>query len=524
MRSISAIVRLAVMTMALTGATARAVWAQAAAQIVATGRSYGNVQAAAFHSDGTLLALAGSNRRIYLIDTKDGKEKHDMLFPESTASALAFAPRSHRLAAGGYQRVYIWDSANGQPDKAIETGAGRTLALAYAPDGQSLAVAGSDRSLRIFSVSTATQTVGIATGGSAAQCLAFSADGRFLAAGGDRYVAVWSADSGEERHRLALPTGRTVGVAFAPDGYSLLLGRANGEIEVRDLDQTRPRTVAKDHTSQLLAMDAAVPSRLLASASRGKILYLHHAKTLKPLHKIDDLDAEATCIALSPDGRYLAVGLRGIGRSYTLWRLNPQLLQDGGGVLPIAKIEADYLSELEKAILHEQNLARGNPSAYAEFAREYRIRFQGNLYVSGRRRFRTKEGLKAVDEAIAFLVKTRAVPPLAPSRPLSLAARDHVKDTGPKGLTGHDGSDGSRPADRIARHGKWKKTCGENIAYGHSIAREIVLQLIIDDGVPDRGHRRNMFNPDFKVSGVHVGPHKVYRVMSVITYAGGISE
>ena len=77
---------------------------------------------------------------------------------------------------------------------------------------------------------------------------------------------------------------------------------------------------------------------------------------------------------------------------------------------------------------------------------------------------------------------------------MATACVDQVKDTGSKGVTGHNGTDGSTPFTRMKKYGSYGGTAGENISYGKTDANAIILQLYIDDGVPSRGHRTNLSN------------------------------
>jgi hypothetical protein len=181
--------------------------------------------------------------------------------------------------------------------------------------------------------------------------------------------------------------------------------------------------------------------------------------------------------------------------------------------------------KLEQEVVKELNIARMTPRSYASYLKDMRRYFHGKeLRRPGEITVLTKEGDAAVVEAIRFLKKVKSIPALKLSQGMSRGARDHVEVQGRNGTIGHGSNEESQPWERINRYGAWEKTVGENIAYGCSRPRDVVTSLIIDDGVPGRGHRQNIFNPNFRVVGVAWGPHTIYGTMCVIIFAGEYLE
>jgi uncharacterized protein YkwD len=180
---------------------------------------------------------------------------------------------------------------------------------------------------------------------------------------------------------------------------------------------------------------------------------------------------------------------------------------------------------LAREIHAETNAVRRDPSAYAGHLERMLPRFEGNvLERPGRTYLRTDEGPAAVREAIASLKARRPVAPLGWSAGLSAAAADHVRDQGPVGGLEHRGTDDSDPASRTNRYGQWIQGVAENIAYGENPGREVVIQLLVDDGVSDRGHRNNLLDPNWGAAGVACGPHQRYQQMCVMDYAVRYAE
>jgi len=181
-------------------------------------------------------------------------------------------------------------------------------------------------------------------------------------------------------------------------------------------------------------------------------------------------------------------------------------------------------SAFERAVVQEMSDARVSPRAYAKHLRELRDAFEGTLWRRpGRVPLRTEEGVAALDEAITFLEAARPVGPLRFNEGLALAARRHAQDLGPRGALEHVGADGSKLSDRLNRLGTWHGLVAENISTGEPEARQVVIQLLVDDGVPSRGHRRNLFNPELHQAGAGSAPHRDYRVVTVIDYADGFA-
>ena len=155
---------------------------------------------------------------------------------------------------------------------------------------------------------------------------------------------------------------------------------------------------------------------------------------------------------------------------------------------------------IEREVLREVNLARSDPAGYASF-------------------------IEAIDddarEAIDVLREMAPVPELVWEDRVASAARDHVLDTGASSVLSHEGADGSRSYERVTRYIDRNdvSATGENIMYGARTPRSIVVELIVDRGVPDRGHRHNLFSDVWTHVGVAVGPHAGYETMCVMDFA-----
>jgi uncharacterized protein YkwD len=184
--------------------------------------------------------------------------------------------------------------------------------------------------------------------------------------------------------------------------------------------------------------------------------------------------------------------------------------------------DAVYLDELEQQVILELNKVRSNPIRFAEvYLEALRTAYSGKLYTyPGQVPVNSLEGIRPLEECIQVLKQTMPIPILVPSEGLAKATTDLVSDQQKNGGIGHIARSGSTPQQRIEKYGYWDICSAEDITYGSFVARQIVIALLIDDGVSDRAHRKNILNPCFNFAGVSFGPHPSYQTMCAIDYAG----
>jgi uncharacterized protein YkwD len=157
---------------------------------------------------------------------------------------------------------------------------------------------------------------------------------------------------------------------------------------------------------------------------------------------------------------------------------------------------------LEPGVLAEINYARAHPQAYAE-------------------RLSEGEMTPTTREAIAWLETRKPAPPLLVEPGLSASAADHAADEGENDSFEHTGSDGSAPYERMQHKGVWAGMLAEEMSAGEMTPQDVVRQLIVDEGVPGRGHRKDLLDPFLKRAGVGCARHPTYRVVCVVDLASG---
>jgi WD40 repeat protein len=194
-------------------------------------------------------------------------------------------------------------------------------AIALSPEGRTLASACST-TVRLWDVASGYERRRLAGPQSAeAVCLAWSADGKSLAAGWeDGAIVVWDAETLKERRRLTAGRGyvpRGLGkagvgaVALSPDGRVLASRDAPGTIRIWDTTTGKElwRTASRDCSPCFLALspDGKTLAAAVGEDRRSREVVLWETATGKEVRRLSH-PWEVGPLVFSPDGKMLACG------------------------------------------------------------------------------------------------------------------------------------------------------------------------------------------------------------------------
>lgn len=185
-----------------------------------------------------------------------------------------------------------------------------------------------------------------------------------------------------------------------------------------------------------------------------------------------------------------------------------------------------YMAAVEREMIYEINHVRSHPASYIQYLqpmlkeavdklknfgkgeKNYSLTFSSSTKngveiktVDTTWHYTNVEEVNALTTLINELSKLKPLPILQPDSGIYNAAKKHADDQNKhEWRLMHTGSDGSAPWDRIITFAPTMSFGNENIAANSkrtATPRDIVLQLLIDDGIPGYGHRYNLLNPSW---------------------------
>jgi hypothetical protein len=161
---------------------------------------------------------------------------------------------------------------------------------------------------------------------------------------------------------------------------------------------------------------------------------------------------------------------------------------------------AKYMSASEKELIYILNLARINPKLFC------------NTVVAKYPTISNKGYIKNSDyytSLVDTMSKLQPLKILAPDSLCYVSAQCHAYNSGLTGYTGH-----TRDTDKCEQ---LKHFYGECCDYGYSNPLDIIMALLIDDGVASLGHRYICLG-NYTAIGVSIQPHKTYGTNAVMDF------
>jgi WD40 repeat protein len=278
----------------------------------------------AFTPDGKQLITGGMHFRYW--DIVKGREVRR--FPkQSEVQAVAFGPKGETLATADDATVRLWEASTGRPLRQYLGHRADVFEVAIDPDGKFLASGDAEGTLILWDFNTGkelrrrVQGVPVAASGEEGSrypeipSIAFSPDGKTLAATDQRGASLFDAVSGREVLRFPRFNRTVRNLAFAQDGKTLAAVYGHGVL-LWDVATGREKHKL-DHLQVVEAAAFGPEGKTLATVdSLGGfgVWDLDTGRRLREFHAARQPDDErqgGTSLAFLPDGKTLAVTMDG---------------------------------------------------------------------------------------------------------------------------------------------------------------------------------------------------------------------
>jgi WD40 repeat protein len=264
-------------------------------------------------------------------DGKPAKAAHISL-----VESMAFSPDGKTLATGSFQELTIWDFEAGKPRTRITGFADKVTCVAYSADGKFLAAGGGapteDGEVKVFTA--AGKLVAEIKGGHSDTVfgVAFSPDGKLLATGGaDKFVKVFELPSGDGKPaKLAKSfeghTHHVMGVGWTPDGKKLASCGADNVVKVWDYEKGEKVRDMQGHQKQVTALVFVGKTPQFLTGSGDASVRMWNADNGGTIRNFPGAGDFVYAVSASTDGTVVAAGCEdGVVRVYN--GANAQLMK-----------------------------------------------------------------------------------------------------------------------------------------------------------------------------------------------------
>jgi WD40 repeat protein len=199
----------------------------------------------AISPDGRLALSGGEDRTLRLWDLEKGKELRSFTGHASKVTCVTFSPDGRQALSGSHDRTLrLWDVATSRELGCWTGHTAAVYAAAFSPDGRQAVSGGGDRVVCLWDVKTGEPVRRFSAHLNPVLAVAFTADGRHVLSGSSRYrtwdhlVRVWDQKSGRQVGQIeAAALERVECLAFAPNGWHVLLGLTGGEVRLWPLSR-----------------------------------------------------------------------------------------------------------------------------------------------------------------------------------------------------------------------------------------------------------------------------------------------